>query len=66
MHKNLSYPIWAITAKKVRNEDFKQLKLFYHQKLTECRQGTNNQPLLLYRDLNRKKQSHSLKGIAEP
>lgn len=38
-----------------REEDFKQLKLKNQQKLVECRQGTNNQLLLLYRDLNRKK-----------
>lgn len=38
-----------------RDEDFKQLKLKNQQKLVECRQRTNNQPLFLYRDFNRKK-----------
>jgi len=44
-------------------KDYKQLKLINQQKLVKCRQETNQQLVLLYRDLTYRK---SLTGIVQP
>lgn len=55
MHKVILHHMEYHCQESFRDEDFKQLKLKNQQKLVECRQGTNHQPLFLYRDFNRKK-----------